>query len=54
MTDFYIKNAKDYIGKEVTVKGWVANERSSGSISFLQIRDGTGLYRQQLLKTHRK
>ncbi len=54
MTDFYIKNAKDYIGKEVTVKGWVANERSSGSISFLQIRDGTGFIQATIVKNTQK
>lgn len=32
-----------YVGKEVTVKGWAYNKRSSGKIAFLQVRDGTGL-----------
>ncbi|MDP2930057.1 MAG: asparagine--tRNA ligase [bacterium] len=40
--DFYIKDAKNYIGQTVTVRGWVFNKRSSGSIVFLQIRDGSG------------
>lgn len=31
-----------YVGKPVTVKGWIFNTRSSGKITFLQIRDGTG------------
>jgi len=30
------------VGKEVILKGWVFNIRSSGSIFFLQIRDGSG------------
>lgn len=29
--------------KTVTLRGWVANFRSSGKIAFLQIRDGTGI-----------
>ena len=29
-------------GKEVEIKGWVHNLRSSGKIAFLQLRDGTG------------
>lgn len=33
----------DYVGKEVVVKGWAYNKRSSGKIAFLQVRDGTGL-----------
>ncbi|MEW5848982.1 MAG: asparagine--tRNA ligase [Myxococcota bacterium] len=32
----------EYEGKEVTVKGWLYNRRSSGKIHFLQIRDGSG------------
>jgi asparaginyl-tRNA synthetase len=30
------------VGKEVCVRGWAYNVRSSGSIAFLQLRDGTG------------
>jgi asparaginyl-tRNA synthetase len=30
-------------GKKVTLRGWVANLRSSGKICFLQLRDGTGI-----------
>lgn len=37
-----IKNLKDSIGKEAVLKGWIYNFRSSGSIMFLQLRDGTG------------
>ena len=29
-----------YINKEVNINGWVNNKRSSGSIIFLQLRDG--------------
>lgn len=37
-----IKNASLHIGKEVEIRGWCFNLRSSGSIMFLQLRDGTG------------
>ncbi|MEM0312953.1 MAG: asparagine--tRNA ligase [Candidatus Bathyarchaeia archaeon] len=30
-------------GKEVEIKGWLVNKRSSGGVQFLIIRDGTGL-----------
>lgn len=30
------------VGQTVTVKGWAYNVRSSGSITFLQLRDGSG------------
>lgn len=38
----YIKDLKDNIGKEITLKGWAYNFRSSGKIFFLQLRDGSG------------
>ncbi len=38
----FIKNLSLSVGKEVELKGWVYNLRSSGSIAFLQIRDGSG------------
>lgn len=39
---YFIKNLKDYKDREVILKGWVYNFRSSGKIMFLQLRDGTG------------
>jgi len=30
-------------GKEVEIKGWLVNKRSSGGVQFLIVRDGTGL-----------
>jgi asparaginyl-tRNA synthetase len=38
-----ISDLKDYLDHEVLVKGWVYNLRSSGKISFLQLRDGSGV-----------
>jgi len=40
--DIYLKDINKYLGNIVTLKGWVFNLRSSGSIYFLQFRDGTG------------
>ena len=37
-----ISEAPANIGKEVEIRGWSYNVRSSGSIAFLQLRDGTG------------
>ena len=42
MTHTIISQLKDSIGKEVTLKGWAYNFRSSGKIFFLQLRDGSG------------
>lgn len=38
----FIKKIADYVGQEVEIKGWLYNKRSSGPISFLELRDGTG------------
>ncbi|MEZ5306926.1 MAG: asparagine--tRNA ligase [Pyrinomonadaceae bacterium] len=39
----YIEDLKDFIGQEVTLKGWLYNSRSSGKLVFLQLRDGSGI-----------
>lgn len=38
----FIKNLSEFVGQEVTIKGWLYNKRSSGPIAFLELRDGTG------------
>ena len=43
MKNIFIKDLKDFVDKEVVIKGWVANFRSSGKIAFWQVRDGSGL-----------
>ncbi|OGY80477.1 MAG: asparagine--tRNA ligase [Candidatus Kerfeldbacteria bacterium RIFCSPLOWO2_02_FULL_42_19] len=37
-----IRAIHNALGKSATLKGWVYNIRSSGKITFLQLRDGTG------------
>lgn len=43
MSVAYIENIADYEEKEVTLKGWLYNKRSSKKLHFLQFRDGTGI-----------
>jgi asparaginyl-tRNA synthetase len=43
VTDVYVDRLGDYVGGDVTLKGWVYHLRSSGKIKFLVLRDGTGL-----------
>ncbi len=45
-----VKDVKDYNDREVTLKGWVYNKRSSGKIWFLILRDGTGIIQGVVLK----
>jgi asparaginyl-tRNA synthetase len=38
----YIEELGEHVGERVTVKGWLAQKRSSGKIKFLVVRDGSG------------
>lgn len=38
-----VKDVGTYVGKEITLKGWLYNKRSSGKLHFLQLRDGSGI-----------
>lgn len=38
-----IEQLKQSIGQEVTLRGWLYNNRPSGKVQFLVLRDGTGL-----------
>ena len=40
--EIYIEDCRYHVGEEVTIKGWVRHKRSSGSIFFIEVRDGTG------------
>jgi asparaginyl-tRNA synthetase len=37
-----ISHVAEHVGEEVELQGWVYNKRSSGSLVFLIVRDGTG------------
>ena len=43
MQHTYIENIADFVDKQVEIRGWVYNKRSSGKIQFLMLRDGTGI-----------
>ncbi len=51
MSLFFIRDAADHVGEDVVVKGWCYNLRSSGSICFLQMRDGSGFLQAVVAKT---
>jgi asparaginyl-tRNA synthetase len=46
----YIDDIEDHAGDTVTLKGWLYNFRSSGSIHFLEVRDGTGFMQGVMLE----
>ncbi|RMH15443.1 MAG: asparagine--tRNA ligase [Acidobacteria bacterium] len=37
-----VRHLHQHDGETVTVRGWLANKRSSGKIAFLHVRDGSG------------
>ena len=43
MSWVYIEDIAGHSGREVEVRGWIYNKRSSGKVRFLLVRDGTGL-----------
>ncbi|MDT8273902.1 MAG: OB-fold nucleic acid binding domain-containing protein, partial [Desulfomonilia bacterium] len=43
MENCFISDFSRHVDERVTVQGWVANRRSSGRVSFLILRDGTGI-----------
>ena len=48
--DCFIKDFPQHVGETVTVKGWSSNVRSSGSIAFFQLRDGSGFAQAVIAK----
>lgn len=45
-----IENIAKYEGKEVQIRGWLYNKRSSGKLHFLQVRDGSGIIQAVIFK----
>jgi asparaginyl-tRNA synthetase len=46
-----IADLGDHVGETVEVRGWLYNKRSSGKISFLLIRDGTGIVQSVMVES---
>lgn len=40
---YYIDKIADYVGQEITLKGWLYNIRTSGKLMFPWLRDGSGM-----------
>ncbi|MDK2931593.1 MAG: asparaginyl-tRNA synthetase [Bacillota bacterium] len=50
MESVHIAHIGEHEGKEVEIRGWLYNKRSSGSVLFLIIRDGTGFIQAVVVK----
>ncbi|HEX8091022.1 MAG TPA: asparagine--tRNA ligase [Blastocatellia bacterium] len=50
MDHTYIKDVSKHVGKEVIIKGWLYNMRSSGKLIFPQVRDGSGIIQGVVFK----
>ncbi|MCK5569229.1 MAG: asparagine--tRNA ligase, partial [Spirochaetes bacterium] len=48
---FRIADSADYAGTEAVLKGWVSHIRSSGSLFFIEVRDGTGFIQAVVVKS---
>ncbi len=46
----YIEDIGKYQSKDVIIKGWLFNKRSSGKIRFILVRDGTGIIQSVIAK----
>jgi asparaginyl-tRNA synthetase len=42
MTKIELRQIADYVGQEVTVRGWVYDRTDKGKLQFIRLRDGTG------------
>lgn len=50
-TGFFISESEKFVGKVVTVNGWVFNKRPSGGLVFLHVRDGSGFLQATAVKS---
>jgi len=50
MEKVYISDVSQYEGKQITIRGWLYNKRSSGKLWFLLVRDGTGIIQSVVSK----
>jgi len=46
----YVENLAQYVGNEVTLRGWVYHKTGKGKLQFIQLRDGTGVVQCVLFK----
>ncbi|MCA9929812.1 MAG: hypothetical protein KC419_15100, partial [Anaerolineales bacterium] len=42
-TTISIENIADYVGQQVTIKGWIYASTRKGKLMFLRLRDGSGM-----------
>lgn len=54
MSRIYIKDLKDHIEKEVTIKGWVDIRRDHGKLIFIDLRDASGKVQMVALPNHKE
>jgi asparaginyl-tRNA synthetase len=45
-----IESFRHHVGKEIALKGWLHNKRSSGKLQFLIVRDGSGFSQAVMAK----
>ena len=51
METITMSQAAQFVDQKVTINAWVTNKRSSGKITFLQLRDGSAYFQGVVLKS---
>jgi len=50
VTAIAISHIGEFVGKDVLIRGWLYNKRSSGKLHFLEVRDGSGICQAVIFK----
>ncbi len=48
----YVENLAQYVGTEVTLRGWIYHKTGKGKLQFIQLRDGTGIVQCVIFKNN--
>lgn len=48
----YIENLCNFVGEEITLRGWIQNKTDKGKLQFIILRDGTGICQCVIFKNN--
>lgn len=48
----YIENLCNFVGQEITLRGWIQNKTDKGKLQFIILRDGTGICQCVIFKNN--
>src|SRR5213082_2092028 len=50
MSTVSIAHLAENVGRDISLRGWLYNKRSSGKLHFLEVRDGSGIVQAVVFK----